>query len=404
MEVCDDGNNVSGDECPEDCRARCGDGVVHAGESCDDMNDVPGDGCNLCRTPGQQVWSVGGCEGDLAGFDHTILALCRDGEDLVRQYSFRGELLQSWPRSLIDDPLEMDVLPRLVAATEGMVFVAAEVRRNRTSGSGGQYRTRIAALAFDGTLAWTRDVTVFPGGPDERPVALAYNNGRLAIATSDSPAAVNVLDAASPLGPLVFRYTAGSYTHATSVGLDESGFTYLGVQTLFGSGLAGVDRDGGEVYYQGFEESYSRDGVVFSIAPLAAGSARLIGATMIEDPLVPTPPRSTIRAWTRGASTTTVDVSDTPWYSESFDGTNVEDLPVRRFGFSEDGEARVYGWGGDTSTGTYRGFVGYGATPTATVWTISQTIDPVTMRDTLLYEDLFCVTRTTPSLVCYLAR
>ena len=53
-EVCDDGNNVSGDGCSADCRSaeRCGNGIVDAaaGEECDDGNTQSGDGCDgSCR-------------------------------------------------------------------------------------------------------------------------------------------------------------------------------------------------------------------------------------------------------------------------------------------------------------------------------------------------------------------
>jgi len=48
-EVCDDGNNVSGDGCSADCRSNetCGNGTVDtaAGEQCDDSNTQDGDGC-----------------------------------------------------------------------------------------------------------------------------------------------------------------------------------------------------------------------------------------------------------------------------------------------------------------------------------------------------------------------
>jgi cysteine-rich repeat protein len=45
-EVCDDGNNVSGDGCPADCGPACGDGIRDPGEACDDGNTVGGDGCS----------------------------------------------------------------------------------------------------------------------------------------------------------------------------------------------------------------------------------------------------------------------------------------------------------------------------------------------------------------------
>jgi cysteine-rich repeat protein len=45
-EQCEDGNDVSGDGCDENCTpTACGNGVVTAGETCDDGNVFPGDGC-----------------------------------------------------------------------------------------------------------------------------------------------------------------------------------------------------------------------------------------------------------------------------------------------------------------------------------------------------------------------
>lgn len=49
-EICDDGNNTSGDGCPADCSDPCGDGVLDPGEICDDGNRIDGDGCaSDCR-------------------------------------------------------------------------------------------------------------------------------------------------------------------------------------------------------------------------------------------------------------------------------------------------------------------------------------------------------------------
>ncbi|TMQ18102.1 MAG: DUF4215 domain-containing protein, partial [Deltaproteobacteria bacterium] len=49
-EVCDDGNNQSGDGCPADCSEPCGDGVLDPDEICDDGNRLDGDGCSAdCR-------------------------------------------------------------------------------------------------------------------------------------------------------------------------------------------------------------------------------------------------------------------------------------------------------------------------------------------------------------------
>ncbi|MEO0812079.1 MAG: DUF4215 domain-containing protein, partial [Myxococcota bacterium] len=48
LELCDDGNTVSGDGCRSDCgkEERCGDLTVDEGEGCDDGNTVGGDGCS----------------------------------------------------------------------------------------------------------------------------------------------------------------------------------------------------------------------------------------------------------------------------------------------------------------------------------------------------------------------
>jgi len=45
MESCDDGNNVDGDGCRNDCTF-CGDGIVDSGEDCDDGNNDDLDGCS----------------------------------------------------------------------------------------------------------------------------------------------------------------------------------------------------------------------------------------------------------------------------------------------------------------------------------------------------------------------
>jgi cysteine-rich repeat protein len=52
-EVCDDGNNVNGDGCSNQCNSVevCGNGYLDAGETCDDGNTVGGDGCSAdCRS------------------------------------------------------------------------------------------------------------------------------------------------------------------------------------------------------------------------------------------------------------------------------------------------------------------------------------------------------------------
>ena len=102
LEVCDDGNNESGDGCREDCRAiedgydcsvagercvfveRCGDGKLRDGEQCDDGNTESGDGCSetcgleanyACLVPGELCVSTVNCgDGKLRGGEQ-----CDDG-------------------------------------------------------------------------------------------------------------------------------------------------------------------------------------------------------------------------------------------------------------------------------------------------------------------------------------
>src|SRR5262245_6701980 len=49
-EVCDDGNQTSGDGCRADCRKveMCGDAIVDEAEACDDGNANAADGCDAC--------------------------------------------------------------------------------------------------------------------------------------------------------------------------------------------------------------------------------------------------------------------------------------------------------------------------------------------------------------------
>ena len=63
-EVCDDGNNVSGDGCSSDCLSdeTCGNAIVDTavGEECDDGNTVSGDGCSSsCQTEEEEEGEEG---------------------------------------------------------------------------------------------------------------------------------------------------------------------------------------------------------------------------------------------------------------------------------------------------------------------------------------------------------
>lgn len=99
-EVCDDGNQISGDGCDETCSnieqgydcveegeacvaAACGDGIVAGAEQCDDGNGQSGDGCSnrcelepgyKCPTPGQACATTTCGDGAVEGSEE-----CDDG-------------------------------------------------------------------------------------------------------------------------------------------------------------------------------------------------------------------------------------------------------------------------------------------------------------------------------------
>ncbi len=60
-EVCDDGNQLAGDGCTNDCQSNetCGNGIADpiAGEACDDGNTFAHDGCSATCTPDVLAWS-----------------------------------------------------------------------------------------------------------------------------------------------------------------------------------------------------------------------------------------------------------------------------------------------------------------------------------------------------------
>ncbi|HEY4179288.1 MAG TPA: DUF4215 domain-containing protein [Kofleriaceae bacterium] len=87
-ELCDDGNQISGDGCRADCGKVevCGDMVVDEGEPCDDGNTNPADGCDMCV---KNAWSavaiVGGTVNTAAQglFSPQAVAVDRDGNVFI---------------------------------------------------------------------------------------------------------------------------------------------------------------------------------------------------------------------------------------------------------------------------------------------------------------------------------
>ena len=70
-EQCDDGNQVNGDGCDNNCVSSCGNGVLDGVENCDDGNQLNNDGCSqLCQK--EAGWNC-------VGLPSVCTAICGDG-------------------------------------------------------------------------------------------------------------------------------------------------------------------------------------------------------------------------------------------------------------------------------------------------------------------------------------
>ena len=93
-EACDDGNLVDTDLCTSKCQAAaCGDGIVQAeaGEQCDPADDAILDGCRACKhSCGDGEWSPDEeeCEPGVVPFTEEFAALCQDACKLKSCYRF----------------------------------------------------------------------------------------------------------------------------------------------------------------------------------------------------------------------------------------------------------------------------------------------------------------------------
>ncbi len=71
FEQCDDGNQVGGDGCENNCKFSCGNGVIAGAEACDDGNSAANDGCSAtCQVEAGYV---------CAGAPSVCTAICGDG-------------------------------------------------------------------------------------------------------------------------------------------------------------------------------------------------------------------------------------------------------------------------------------------------------------------------------------
>jgi cysteine-rich repeat protein len=109
-EICDDGNNRSGDGCPADCSQPCGDGVRDPDEVCDDGNTVDGDGCSAdCRsldgtfrvTP--SMVTLAAAEGDPSPTPTTVTVYFEYRGDTVRVGYAPGVPQPTW-LSIVEGP------------------------------------------------------------------------------------------------------------------------------------------------------------------------------------------------------------------------------------------------------------------------------------------------------------
>ena len=100
VDPCDDGNDIDGDACTNDCiAAACGDGIVYEGvEACDDGNEVDGDDCtNGC--------ALAAC-GD--GIVHENVEACDDGNTVDEDGCSATCLIESCGDGVVQAPEECD--------------------------------------------------------------------------------------------------------------------------------------------------------------------------------------------------------------------------------------------------------------------------------------------------------
>jgi cysteine-rich repeat protein len=304
-ELCDDGNAEDGDSCPADCLATCGNGEVEGEETCDDGNDELGDGCYRCRVRGDLMWeSPDTCDGGISrGNADTLLVSCwSDPTRLFARYGLDGSRTDGPPPPA--DPNEEYNTPVLLAEQpSGDYYVVTAVSRNSTTAN--QPRVRVYRLAADGGVLWFRNLTAFPDGPDEDVGALAVNQGTLVVAGVSRPEATKrdsypYLALLTEAGELRWKkiLKARVYGSASAVTLAEDG-------TMFAAGVWDLDPDTGlpsRVWISAFDaegtELWTRGkplGVIGKVRDLrlSANELQVMLETVVQDDLVPNPPRLT---------------------------------------------------------------------------------------------------------------
>lgn len=197
-EACDDGNNVSGDGCPADCRQPCGDGYRDPGEACDDGNTVGGDGCSAdCKTVetctagdgptcgGDPSGGSGGCTGHCgipSGRWSAIYAEPGAGPAAMVYDAARGKVVLFRGTGMISETWEWDGAswqprnPATLPPPRSEPAIVYDAGRERVVMYGGGGTTDNGVWEWDGTN-WTEQL------PDASPPllsghAMAYDAGR----------------------------------------------------------------------------------------------------------------------------------------------------------------------------------------------------------------------------------
>ncbi|RYZ05723.1 MAG: DUF4215 domain-containing protein [Myxococcales bacterium] len=317
-EVCDDGNTEDADGCSANCFSACGNGEVEEDETCDDGNDEPGDGCYQCSRPGDVRWfGVDPCDGKLSpGNEETFLLSCSsDPQRLYVRYALDGSRTEGPPPPL--DPNEAYNTPRLLAEQpSGELYVVTQAVRNSTTAN--ESRVRVYRLKGDGAVVWSRDLTIFPDGPNEWASALAVGEATVAVAGTTMPANSSqsvtypYLALLAETGELLWKKTLTDlrYGDVGAVAVAQDG-------TVFAAGIWDLNLDT-SLPSQAWFAAYDAEGAQLwartttlgltgsvSDARLSGGELQVMLQAVGRDDLVPDPPRltSTVEVFSLDATT-----------------------------------------------------------------------------------------------------
>ncbi|MCB9628284.1 MAG: hypothetical protein H6725_12995 [Sandaracinaceae bacterium] len=236
-EVCDDGGIVAGDGCRADCTGleECGDGIVDAitGEQCDDGSDMNGDGCSMmCQfefpfvtVTAQLVSGALSCgtsnsnSGRKIGLDESgavYVAMKCGAEAYVASSTTQGAMYSAPVTTGITDAREVAV----EGGPPGVAWVAAVTTAN----------TLVLSRTADYGATWSTPVTLATGVTDSE-VSIDSFGDAVYIAVSASSSAVNVYR----------NLTAGAGTFAVTAVPQANVFHDIMVDRISGALWLGSD-------------------------------------------------------------------------------------------------------------------------------------------------------------------